>query len=72
MELLFFVFGLVFVVMGIMAVIDPNSLTPKLEKMSGGKTESYKIHYNPMLIRIIGMAFVIFGLFFAFSDKSPF
>ncbi|OQA93732.1 MAG: hypothetical protein BWY24_00335 [Microgenomates group bacterium ADurb.Bin219] len=53
--------GILFILFGVVALVSPDSLMPKLERTAGGKKETYKLHYGPVLTIIIGLSFVIFG-----------
>lgn len=64
--------GIFLIIIGIIAVKNPTSLFPKIEKTSGRKTESYQITYNPTLTRIVGTALVIMGVFFAIAPFVTF
>ncbi len=75
MGIFFSVFGIIFVVYGVMAFKNPKSIMPKIKKGSGKKEEIYQVEYNPLVVKLMAFAFILFGCLFtllSIASSIPF
>jgi len=68
MFFIFPIFGLIFLIVGIIAVIKPDSLMPKVNQTNGKNKTTYQLQFPPMLLRLIGIGMILFSIFFILNS----